>query len=119
MPDNDPKSDPVDEAPPPPSTDPWGDDEDSGNVADLPIVSVAPNPDNEPVLTARAAEGQIVHIPASKEQEYRDLGFELLTMSSDFGENGTLTVGADPVDVAFSNAQRKAAEKRLKAMGLA
>lgn len=80
-------------------------------------VGGATNPglaaDNEPQITVRTAEGTNINVPASLQGQYEEMGFEVVVGADAFGENGTITVGADPEQVAFGELERKQAQSRL------
>lgn len=69
--------------------------------------------DTEPQITLRTAEGTQINAPASMQQQYEEMGFEVVVGAEAFGENGTITAQADEEQVAFGQMERKQAEKRL------
>lgn len=86
--------------------------------ADVNTVGLATSPhianDTETMITFRTAEGTTLSAPASLQKQYEEMGFEVVFGAENFGPNGTLTVQADPDQVAFGRMERAAAERQLR-----
>lgn len=113
------------ESSPPTDEDPWalGGPSDEEKVDPIiaaldpasPGKNTATRPvETEPQIAVRSPEGTVLHADASQQKQYEEMGFEVVVGAEQFGANGTLTTQADPDWVEFGNAERKAAESRLK-----
>lgn len=107
----------------PKENDPWGGDNEPEPIDPIQAALDPANPGKtggllppsnaEPQIAVQSPEGTVLHVDASKQEQYEEMGFTVMVGAGQFGKNGTLTVGADPEQVEFGKQERKVALARL------